>query len=210
MNRAAMIAETTFATGASLPANGQPVCNAVKGEAMALMRFDPFRELDRMTEQALVGSRAPRTLPMEAFRRGDQFIVAIDVPGVDPSEIDVTVERNVVEVTARRRPLRQEGDELIIDERPSGEFRRQLFLGDNLDPNRLSAQTDRGVLVMNIPVSEESKPRKIPVGSANQGQQAIQTGTQAGTGTGAQAAAGSQQQQPAGATTSGTGQRANA
>jgi HSP20 family protein len=82
-------------------------------------------------------------LPMEALRRGDQFIVAIDVPGSDPSDIDVTVERNVVEVTAQRRPIRQEGDEVIVDERPQGEFRRQLFLGENLDPDNLSAACDR-------------------------------------------------------------------
>jgi len=92
---------------------------------MALMRFDPFRELDRLAEQALVGARTARSLPMEALRREDQFIVALDVPGMKPDDIDVTVERNVIEITARRRPLRQEGDQLIVDERPQGEFRRQ-------------------------------------------------------------------------------------
>ncbi|MGA8329712.1 MAG: Hsp20/alpha crystallin family protein, partial [Mycobacterium sp.] len=110
---------------------------------MTLMRFDPFRELDRLADQAVAGARTARTLPMEALRRGDQFIVAIDVPGTDATDIDVTVERNVVEITARRQPLRQDGDEVIVDERPQGEFRRQLFLGENLDPNKLSAATDR-------------------------------------------------------------------
>jgi HSP20 family protein len=141
---------------------------------MALMRFDPFREIDRLADQALAaGARNARTLPMEAFRRGDQFVVALDVPGIQGSDIDVTVERNVIEITARRRPLRQEGDELIIDERPQGEFRRQLFLGDNLDPNKLSAACDLGVLTLTIPVSEESKPRKVEIDTANHGQQAI-------------------------------------
>jgi HSP20 family protein len=144
---------------------------------MALMRFDPFRELDRLADQALLGARTMRTMPMEALRRGDQFIVAIDVPGVNPSDIDVTVERNVIEINARRQPLRQEGDEVIIDERPQGEFRRQLFLGDNLDPNKLTADCNRGVLTLTIPVSEASKPRKVQIGSANEGQQAIQTGS---------------------------------
>lgn len=140
---------------------------------MALMRFDPFRELDRLTEQALAGARTVHTLPMEAFRRGDQFVVAVDVPGIKGDDIDVTVERNVIEITARRRPLRQDGDELIVDERPQGEFRRQLFLGDNLDPNKLNAVIDGGVLTLTVPVSEESKPRKVQIGTANQGQQAI-------------------------------------
>jgi len=81
---------------------------------MTLMRFDPFRELDRLADQALTSARTPRTMPMEAFRRGDQFIVAIDVPGVNQEDVDVTVERNVIELSARRQPLRQAGDEVII------------------------------------------------------------------------------------------------
>ncbi len=140
---------------------------------MALMRFDPFRELDRWAEQAVAGARAARTFPMEAFRRGDQFIVALDAPGMKGSDIDVTVERNVIEITARRRPLRQEGDELIVDERPQGEFRRQLFLGDNLDPNKMTAACENGVLTLTIPVSEQSKPRKVEINTADEGQQAI-------------------------------------
>jgi HSP20 family protein len=144
---------------------------------MALMQFDPFRELDRLADQAISGTRTARTLPMEAVRRGDQFIVALDVPGMDPSDIDVTVERNVLEINAGRRPLRQEGDELIVDERPHGEFRRQLFLGDNLDPNNLTAQCDRGVLTLTIPVSEASKPRKVQIGQVTEGEHAVETGS---------------------------------
>ena len=144
---------------------------------MTLMRFDPFRELDRLADQALTGARAARTLPMEALRRGDQFLVSIDVPGTEAKDIDLTVERNVVEITTRRRPIRQEGDEVIVDERPQGEFRRQLFLGDNLDPDHLSAVCDRGVLTLTIPVSEASKPRKVAIGNSNDGQQTVQTGS---------------------------------
>jgi HSP20 family protein len=92
-----------------------------------------------------------------------------------PDDIDVTVERNVIEITARRRPLRQEGDQLIVDERPQGEFRRQLFLGDNLDPNKLSAACDHGVLTLTVPVSKQSKPRKVEIDTANEAQQAIAT-----------------------------------
>src|ERR1700689_3535438 len=136
---------------------------------MTLMRFDPFRELDRLADQALAGARTARTLPMEALRRGDQFVVSIDVPGTDPNDIDVTVERNVVEITAHRQPIRQEGDEVIVDERPQGEFRRQLFLGENLDSDNLSAACDRGVLTLVIPVSEASKPRKVQIAPSDEG-----------------------------------------
>ena len=135
---------------------------------MTLMRFDPFRELDRLAEQAFsAGSRAMRTMPMEALRRGDQFLVHLDLPGVMPDDVDLTVERNVVSVRATRRPDRQDGDEVIIDERFYGEFSRQLYLGDNLDSDNLSADMHDGVLTLTIPVAEESKPRKVQLGGAD-------------------------------------------
>ena len=144
---------------------------------MTLMRFDPFRDLDRLAEQAFGGSRGPHAMPMEAFRRGDEFVVALDLPGVDPAEVDVTVERNVITVRASRRPLRGDGDELVIDERPQGEFSRQLFLGDNLDSGQLSADFDRGVLKIAIPVAEASKPRKVEIGTHADQHQTIETGS---------------------------------
>ncbi len=73
-----------------------------------VMRFDPFRELDRLAEQAGAG-QARRSFPMDAFRRGDQFIVEFDLPGVDGDSIELTVERNLVTVSAERRFDRQEG-----------------------------------------------------------------------------------------------------
>ena len=133
---------------------------------MTLMRFDPFRELERLADQAFsVGARATRSMPMAALRRGAEFLVFLDVPGVDPEDIDVTVERNVVSVRARRAPAHQEGDEVIIDERPYGEFSRQLFLGDNLDSDRMSGDTRDGVLTLRIPVSEASEPRRVQLGT---------------------------------------------
>jgi HSP20 family protein len=131
---------------------------------MALMRFDPFRELDRFAEQVMAGSRVPQTMPMEAFRRGDQFLVYIDLPGVDRKDVDLTVERNVISVRAERLSPRQESDELIVDERPQGIFTRQLFLGNNLDAGSLTADLDRGVLTLTIPIAEVSKPRRIELG----------------------------------------------
>jgi len=127
------------------------------------MRFDPFRELDRLTERTI--AQAARTMPMEALRRGDEFAVYLDVPGVNPDDV-VTVENNVVTVRARHMPQREEGDEVIADERTYGEFTRQLFLGDNLDPNGLTADLATGVLTLRIPVSEASKPRRVALASS--------------------------------------------
>jgi HSP20 family protein len=126
-----------------------------------LMRFDPFRELDRLT-QAPWGTSRP-VMPMDAYRRNGEFVVHFDVPGVDPASIDLTVEKNVLTVTAERRFTRQEGDEVTVSERPQGRFNRQLFLGESLDPDKIQAHYDQGVLTLRIPVAEKAKPRKVEI-----------------------------------------------
>jgi HSP20 family protein len=137
---------------------------------MALMRFDSFRDFDRLAEQMLGTTTRPRTMPLVAWRRKDESFVHIDLPGVRRDDVELTVERNVVTVRAERRPEYEEGDEVIVDERPLGTFTRQLFLGDNLDAKKLSADYGRGLLMLTIPVSEESKPRRIPLGGQQQQQ----------------------------------------
>ena len=116
-----------------------------------LMRFDPFREFDRMTEEAFRPTRLSR-MPMDAYRRGDVFVVDFDLPGVDPDTIDLTVEQNTLTVTAARTWSPAEGDELVITERQQGTFSRQLLLGDSLDTERITARYDQGVLSITIPV----------------------------------------------------------
>ena len=134
-----------------------------------IMRFDPFREFDRLTEQlASTASRAPRAFPMDAYRRGDQFIVEFDLPGVEPASIELTVEQNVLTVRAERRFEPREGDELIVAERPQGTYARQIFLGDALDSERVQADCRLGVLTLTIPVAETAKPRQVPVGGGQE------------------------------------------
>ncbi len=130
-----------------------------------LMRTDPFRDLDRLTQQMLGtnGTLArPSVMPMDAWRDGDTFHVEFDLPGVDPASIDLDVERNVVTVRAER-PDRASDAELIAAERPRGVFSRQLVLGDNLDTEHIEASYDTGVLTLVIPVAEKAKPRKIEI-----------------------------------------------
>jgi HSP20 family protein len=142
-----------------------------------LMRTDPFRELDRLTQQVFgaEGTPArPSVMPMDAWRAGDTFQVEFDLPGVDPDSIDLDVERNVVTVRAQR-PARTGDAELIAAERPRGVFSRQLILGDNLDTEKIAASYDAGVLTLKIPVAEKAKPRKISITSTGQGERAIDT-----------------------------------
>jgi HSP20 family protein len=100
---------------------------------------------------------------MDAYRRGEAFLVHFDLPGVDPSTIDLTVEQNTLTVTAERTWFPAEGDELVITERPQGTFSRQLLLGASLDTERITARYDQGVLTISIPVAEQSKARKVQV-----------------------------------------------
>ena len=130
-----------------------------------LMRTDPFRELDRLSQQVFgtPGTLArPSAMPMDAWREGHEFIVEFDLPGVDPESIDLDVERNVLTVKAERAAL--PGDrELLAAERPRGVFSRQLILGDTLDTEGVQAGYDGGVLTLRIPVAERAKPRKIQI-----------------------------------------------
>jgi HSP20 family protein len=143
-----------------------------------LMRFDPFREVDRLFDQFTTPGR-PAAMPMDAYRRGDAFVVHFDLPGVEPGSIELTVEKNVLNVKSERRWSRAEGDEVIVAERPQGTFTRQLFLGDSLDYNRIEANYDNGVLTLTIPVAEAAKPRRVEVtaGAGTGAKQAIDVGS---------------------------------
>lgn len=140
-----------------------------------LMRTDPFRELDRLTQQVLGvhGTLArPAAMPMDAWREGDTFHLELDVPGIDPDSIDIDVEANVVTVRADR-PARASDAELIAAERPRGVFSRQLVLGDNLDTEHLEASYDAGVLTLRVPLAERARPRKVPIAGRREHRQAI-------------------------------------
>ncbi|MET9979189.1 Hsp20/alpha crystallin family protein [Streptomyces microflavus] len=132
-----------------------------------LMRTDPFRELDRITEQILrpgTWSR-PSAMPMDAYREGEEYVVAFDLPGVSPDAIDIDVERNMLTVRAERRPaVRADDVHMELSERPLGVFSRQIVLADTLDTEGIDADYDAGVLTLRIPIAERAKPRKIAIG----------------------------------------------
>ena len=141
-----------------------------------LMRFDPFREVDRLSEAMLERARVPR-MPMDAYRHGDSFLVHFDLPGIDPASIELTVEHNVLGVKAERTSPLADGDEVVVAERPQGRFGRQIFLGEGLDPERIEARYDNGVLTLTIPVAEQTKPRKVEIITRQSPAQPLETGT---------------------------------
>ncbi len=143
-----------------------------------LMRTDPFREFDRLAQQVFGTPSRPAAMPIDAYRQGDAFVVQFDLPGIDTSSIDLTVERNVLTVHAERRRQEAEGVELLIGERPQGTFSRQLFLGDTLDTDRIEAEYRDGVLTLRLPVTEKAKPRRVPIQAAEGRATAIDASSQ--------------------------------
>ena len=128
-----------------------------------LMRTDPFRELDRVAEQVFGTAARPAAMPIDAYRKGDEFVVLFDLPGCNPASINLTVERNVLTVHAERRRLGDDDVELVIGERPTGTFSRHLFLAETLDSEHLAADYNDGVLRVRVPVKEQAKPRRVDI-----------------------------------------------
>ncbi len=142
-----------------------------------LMRFDPFRELDRLV-QGLGGARST-VMPMDAYRHGDQFVVHFDLPGVDPASIDITVEKNVLTVSANRTWQPEDGVQVLVSERPQGSVSRQLFLGEGLDADHIEANYENGVLTVTLPVAEQAKPRKVEITTGGGKAEAIEASSAA-------------------------------
>jgi HSP20 family protein len=140
-----------------------------------LMRYDPFREIDRFTEGLFGNSARTPWMPMDAVRRDDHVDVLFDLPGVRPDSIELTVERNVLTVKAERSWWPEEGAEVLARERTQGTFSRQVLLGEALDSEHVEAHYDQGVLRVTIPVLEKAKPRKVEIHSGET--QSIEVGS---------------------------------
>ena len=144
-----------------------------------LIRSEPFREFDRITE-AMLSERRSRQIPVDAYRRNNEFTVLFDLPGVDARFIELTVEKDLLSVRATRSWVRAEGDQVQIAERAQGDFSRQLFLGEGLDRDHITATYEHGVLMLTIPVAEEAKPRKVEITNATDVVEAVTAGSVAG------------------------------
>lgn len=134
---------------------------------MSLLHFNPFgdplHQMDRFTSQLLSGTRTPMAMPMDVWRSADGYHVCLDLPGVDPSTVDITSEKNVITISADRQAEFGEADQVLLAERPQGSFTRQLQLGDGADAQNVQASYTNGVLCLTIPTAPESQPRRIEV-----------------------------------------------
>ncbi|QTG79474.1 Hsp20/alpha crystallin family protein [Arthrobacter crystallopoietes] len=138
-----------------------------------MARFDPFQEMDRLS-QALFGNRqGPQMMPMDLYREGDHYVLNADMPGIDPNSVDVDVDGQLLSIRAQRT-LKDSGDtQWMLKERQGGSFLRQLTLGQDIDIDGIAAHYDNGVLSVTIPVSEATKRRKIEIAGSHR-QEAIE------------------------------------
>ncbi|MBD7996737.1 Hsp20/alpha crystallin family protein [Arthrobacter sp. Sa2CUA1] len=133
------------------------------------MKFDPFRELDRVAGALLDPRQRLRLMPIDLYREGDHYIMNADLPGIDPGSVDVDVDGQLLTIRAERTIQAPEGATWLTRERESGSFLRQLNLGQGIDIDGISAKYENGVLSVFIPVSERAKPRKIEVSAPSTG-----------------------------------------
>lgn len=147
-----------------------------------MLRFDPFRDIDRLTEQLLgspAGSaRTPRFMPLDLYRSGDYYVLHADLPGVDPGSVDVSVDSGTLTITAQRSAHNEADVQWVSSERFTGTFQRQISLSEGLDPEGISATYENGVLTVTLPVARAAKPRRIQVDAGGR-RESITAGEQA-------------------------------
>lgn len=129
------------------------------------MSFDPFSQLDRVA-QRVFDTPVSRAMPVDLFKEGDRYILAADLPGIDPGSVDVDVDGQLLTIRAQRTAAEREGAKWLTQERPVGAFMRQFSLGDGIDVEHISASYENGVLSVIIPLAERAKPRKVQVETA--------------------------------------------
>jgi HSP20 family protein len=141
-----------------------------------LLRFDPFRDIDRLAHEILGTPRVPQPMPMDCYRHGDTFFLHFDLPGIDTDTLEVTEENNTLTVRAQRRADVPEDAVYLVAERPIGSYARQLVISDGLNLEAIAADYHDGVLTLTIPVAEQAKPRRIDVGRSQDSDTAVTGG----------------------------------
>ena len=132
-----------------------------------LTSIDPFvQEFDRLAQRVFgwgVNGDTRSAMPMDAIRRKDEVVLRFDLPGIDPETIEVTVDRGVLTVSAKRSEEYSEGENPFIRERVMGTFTRRVYLAEALDAEKIAAAYSDGVLAVRVPLREQAKPRKIEI-----------------------------------------------
>jgi HSP20 family protein len=142
---------------------------------MALVRWEPFRELTSLSELSRVMngllegqlSKAPQAWvpPLDVWETDDEIVYAFDLPGIPEEEISLEVQDDTLTVSAvRERVVNGSGDRFFRFERRYGSFTRAVGLPQGVDESRIRAEYHDGALEVHVPKPEEQKPRRIPLG----------------------------------------------
>jgi len=138
-----------------------------------LVRFDPFRDFDRLTQHVWGSPARAAVVPVDAYRQGDHFVLRFDLPGISPDSVELTVEKNVLSLSGERSWEPGEDTKVLFSERPQGSFTRQLYLGEALDTDRIDASWENGVLTVTIPLAQKTRPRRVEITTGQSGTPAI-------------------------------------
>lgn len=157
--------------------------------------------MDRLFEDSFVrpawGSRTwsfgeGAALPLDVSRDANALHVEAALPGIDPDDVQITVENGTLTIAAESRSEREEKNdqgEVLVQEIRRGSVSRSIALPAGLEPDKANATFENGVLRLDIPIAETVKPRQIRISPTTNGQhQTISTGSQPGDGNGAQGA----------------------
>ena len=125
--------------------------------------FDVLSQFDRIASSVFDTARAPRLMPVDLFRNGDQYVLSADLPGIDPESVDLDVDGQLLTIRAERQQPMDDDVKWLAHERPYGSYMRQFTLGDGVDRDQITANYAHGVLSVILPVAERAKPRKITV-----------------------------------------------
>ena len=138
---------------------------------MAIIRWDPFREMTQVQNQfnrlvdQMWGGRQESWLPaVDVFDNKDAVVVKAELAGMDPDDIQIEVEDNVLTVKGERKFEETVDEERYYRvERRYGSFQRSLALPQGVKPDDISASYEDGILVVTVPKVEEEKPKRIEV-----------------------------------------------
>jgi len=129
--------------------------------------FDALSQFDRLASSVFDTARTPRLMPVDLFREGDQYVLSADLPGIDPTSVDLDVDGQLLTIRAERQAPADEQVKWLAHERPHGSYMRQFTLGNGVDAEKITANYEHGVLSVIIPVAERAKPRKIQVAASS-------------------------------------------
>lgn len=143
-----------------------------------LSRYDPFREMmslrsamDRLFDSAFVGSRndweqVNWELALDVSETDEEYLVKASVPGINPDDLEITYNNKVLTIKGETRQEEEREDSRYhLRERRFGSFARSVSLPTMVDSDHIKASYENGVLSLQLPKTEEAKPRRIPIGS---------------------------------------------